>query len=317
VATAPASAKWPNSGRPANAAAAKCDHGDGAHNDEPDPDPQIDALIADEARRDALVDDIALLEEKLPGRDRRAHNGDDQQHHVIQGRVFGHAGRDQVAGDLSQRGMDHQENRDQQQAAKHQRQGKALEPPEVSRAGRRHHQQGRRRDAPALRHAQILQGQADADEFRDDGQRVQQKQVDDAECAPEAAEALKDQPRMADPGDGAKPEHHLLIDIENRDQQQQGPQKSGAVILPGLGIGAERAGVIVAHHHDQPGAHDGKQGHEAGAPPLARAGIVLADGSKGALDVADMGVIQDGRAGGGFQFGEGHDEIPMAMMMKR
>ena len=44
-------------------------HRDRANDDEKDADPQVRALITNEARRDALVDDVALLEEKLPRRD--------------------------------------------------------------------------------------------------------------------------------------------------------------------------------------------------------------------------------------------------------
>ena len=53
-------------------------HRDRADDDERDADPQIDPLVADEARRDALVDHIALLEEQLPGRHGGADDGDDQ-----------------------------------------------------------------------------------------------------------------------------------------------------------------------------------------------------------------------------------------------
>ena len=49
-----------------------------------DAEPQVGLFVVDEARRDALVDDIALLEEELPGRDRRADDGDDEQHHVAE-----------------------------------------------------------------------------------------------------------------------------------------------------------------------------------------------------------------------------------------
>ena len=47
-----------------------------------DADPQVGPLVADEARRDALVDDVALLEEQLPRRDGGADDADDQQHDV-------------------------------------------------------------------------------------------------------------------------------------------------------------------------------------------------------------------------------------------
>src|ERR1700722_16718132 len=51
---------------------------------------------------------------------------------------------------------------------------------------------------------------------------------------PELAEALEDEPRVADAGDRAEAQHHLLIDIKNRDQQRQSPQERRAVVLAGV-----------------------------------------------------------------------------------
>ena len=53
-----------------------------ANRDEDDADPQICALIRDEARGNSLVDDVALLKEQLPGRHGRADDRDDQQHNL-------------------------------------------------------------------------------------------------------------------------------------------------------------------------------------------------------------------------------------------
>lgn len=47
-------------------------HRDGADQDENDPDDEIKAFVVDETRRDAFVNHVALLEEKLPRGDRRA-----------------------------------------------------------------------------------------------------------------------------------------------------------------------------------------------------------------------------------------------------
>ena len=49
---------------------------------------------------------------------------------------------------------------------------------------------------------------------------LSKKEVDDAEGAPEFAEALEDQPGVPNPGDCTETQHHLLIDIEHRDQQR-------------------------------------------------------------------------------------------------
>jgi hypothetical protein len=61
---------------------------------------------------------------------------------------------------------------------------------------------------------------------------------------------------VADAGHGAKPNHHLLIDVQNGNQKEQGPEQRRAVVLTSLGVGAERAGIVVAHHDDQSGADD-------------------------------------------------------------
>jgi hypothetical protein len=57
---------------------------DGADRDEDNADPQIGALMRDEARGNSLVDDVALLKEQLPGCHGRADDGDDQRHHLTQ-----------------------------------------------------------------------------------------------------------------------------------------------------------------------------------------------------------------------------------------
>src|ERR1700730_2368221 len=92
----------------------------------------------------------------------------------------------------------------------------------------------------------MVERQADADELGDDRQRVEQNQVDDAEGAPKFAEALEDQPGMPDARNRTETQHHLLVDVEDRDQQRQRPQQSRAIILAGLRVGAEGTGVIVA-----------------------------------------------------------------------
>src|SRR5208337_136136 len=60
------------------------DDRDRAEDGERDSEPQIQPLIADEAGRDPLVDDIALLEEELPWRHGRADQPDDEQHHIAE-----------------------------------------------------------------------------------------------------------------------------------------------------------------------------------------------------------------------------------------
>jgi hypothetical protein len=63
---------------------------------------------------------------------------------------------------------------------------------------------------------------------------------------------------MADASDRPKAENHFLIDVENRDQQHQGPEQRGAVVLTGLG--AECTGVIVADHDNEAWSQNREQG---------------------------------------------------------
>ena len=146
--------------------------------------------------------------------------------------------------------------------------------------------------------AEIVERQGNADEFGDDGQAVEEKQVDDAEGAPELAETLEDQARMADAGHGAEPQHHFLIDVEHGNQQQQRPEQRGAVVLASLGIGPECAGVIVADHDDETWTENGEKGLEPVLPACAGTVVALPDGSEGAVDMADMGFVEDGRVRG-------------------
>ncbi len=150
-----------------------------------------------------------------------------------------------------------------------------------------------KRHAKLPRSAEKIERQSDADEFGDDGQGVEQKQVDDAEGAPELAEPLQDQPRMADARDGAESQHHLLVDVKYGDQQQQRPQQRRAVVLAGLGIGPESAGVIVADHDDETRTENGQKCLEPVLPACAGAVVSLLDGAEGALDMAEMGGVEN------------------------
>ena len=135
-----------------------------------------------------------------------------------------------------------------------------------------------------------------ADELGHDRERVQDEQIDDAEGAPELAEALEDQPCVTDAGHGAQPQHHFLIDEEHGHEQQHGPQQGGAVVLSRLRVGAEGAGIVIADHHDEAGPENREQRAHAGPPAVARRGVVMGDGAERALDVAEVRVVENGAA---------------------
>ena len=184
-----------------------------------------------------------------------------------------------------------------------------LEPAEAAGGGGRQDHARGQQHGDWLGYPEVPSGHGDPDELGDEGQRVEDEQVSDLEDTPEPAEPLDDQPGVPDPGDRAEPQHHLLIHVEHGDQQQQGPQQPGAVVLPGLPVGGERPGVVVSAHHDQPGAHDGQQRLQLGGQAGPRRGTVGRDGAERAADVAGVRVDVRVIAGGGTSDG-GHGEHP-------
>ena len=102
---------------------------------------------------------------------------------------------------------------------------------------------------------------------------------------------------MPDARDRAEAQHHLLVYEQDRDQQRQRPQQRRAVVLAGLGVGAEGAGIVVADHDDEPGTEDRQERLEARPPADPGCVIALGDGAERAANVAAMGLVQDGRGG--------------------
>src|SRR5713226_8859300 len=98
--------------------------------------------------------------------------------------------------DLRQRRMRPEQHGHEREAAEDEQQREALEAAEIAGAGSGDDDRGGGDYAQFLRQAEIVERQADADELGDDGEGVQEEEIDDAESAPELAEALEDQPRM-------------------------------------------------------------------------------------------------------------------------
>ncbi|MEY2429162.1 MAG: hypothetical protein QOJ40_2047, partial [Verrucomicrobiota bacterium] len=80
-----------------------------------------------------------------------------------------------------------------------------------------------------------------------------------------------------------------------RCEQQQHPQQAIAVVLPGLGVGGDAAGVVVADHHDDPGAQNRQQRQQPSLERAAVIGVPDADPAERAFDVAQMGAVQHRR----------------------
>ena len=95
-----------------------------------------------------------------------------------------------------------------------------------------------------------------ADKLGDEGEPVDDHEVDQRKPAPERAEPVEDGLGSAAFRHRAEAHRHLLHVVGGRDQQQQEPDQVVAIFGAGCGIGGDAAGVVVGHHHHDPGAGD-------------------------------------------------------------
>ena len=84
---------------------------------------------------------------------------------------------------------------------------------------------------------------------------------------------------MADARHCAEAHHHFLVNHQHGNEKGQGPQQAVTEVLPGLGVGGDATRVVIAHHHNEAGADDGKEGQDARTNPLSRRSVV-ADGAE-------------------------------------
>ena len=152
-------------------------------------------------------------------------------------------------------GVRDEEQRHHQQVGEHEQEHRALPEAEdpvaviaISPRPQRHRE--------VLRDTEVPEREAHADELGDDDQEVLQEKEAGLKPAPPPAEALDDQPRVANPGHRAEPDDHLLVDDQHRNQQQQDPKQAHPVRLPRLCVGADAPGIVVSHHHDQARSDD-------------------------------------------------------------
>ena len=267
----------------------------GTDHDEHDTDGEIEPFVVEETRRDALVDDVALLKEELPRRDRGADDRDDRKHDHAE-IALRQTGDEEVVGRGAERPMRDDEDRHERKTAEAERHREALEAPEVALRCGEHHARSGDGDAGEPRQAEIRECEADADEFGDDRERIEHEQIDHAERAPEFAEAFEDQTRVPDAGHDAEPQNHLLIHVQHGHEEQQRPQEARTVVLSGLRVRAECAGVVIADHHDQTRAEDREKREQFRANADPRADVVLRDRTECAVDIADVHLIERGAA---------------------
>ena len=190
--------------------------------------------------------------------------------------------------------MAEKNQRQDEKAGKQEDEHRALPAAEVAADRDAYQNRGRDRDDDHGMQAEVLAGEADAHELRADGQKVQKEYARDRVHSPEPAEALADEPRVADAGHRAQPDDHLLVDDQNRNQQDQRPEQRVAEVLAGLGVRGDAAGVVVADHDDEPRTDDRGEREEAAPPGPARRDVADADGAERALDVALVQLVEKG-----------------------
>ena len=135
-------------------------------------------FIVDPAWRDPLVDDVGLLEEQLPRRDRRSHDRDDQEHAVEvippwapgikNPRTIGPAwGWTRITSGMARKFTANEMNMKRSQLRK---------PPVAVDGDQPERGDG---DRDVRRYAEVAEGKAHADELGDDREGVQDEQVAD------------------------------------------------------------------------------------------------------------------------------------------
>ena len=257
-------------------------------------DHRVGLFVAEPARRDALVDDIGLLEEELPGSNGGSDHRDDQQGRVgAQATLY--AGDEESGDHLPRVRMAQHRQRKHQKAREKKHEHRSFPAAEVACDRDAYEQQRGHRDNHCRIQAEMLARHADAHEFRADGQEIEQEDPRHRVPAPEPAESLADEACIADAGHRTETYHHLLVHDEDRDQKQESPQQRVTEVLAGLGIGRDAAGVVVADHDDDAGADDGEERQDAAAPCAARRDVAGANGAERAVDVAEMHLVEHRR----------------------
>jgi len=140
----------------------------------------IGPFVVDPAWRDPLVDDVGLLEEQLPGRNRRSDDGDDQEHRRRGHPTLGSWDQEPVQ-DRAGVGMDQDHQRDGEEVHHDEDEHETL--PAAEAAARRYGDEPERGDGDrdVGRDAEVGESEAHSDELGDDREEIQDKQVADGE----------------------------------------------------------------------------------------------------------------------------------------
>jgi hypothetical protein len=147
-------------------------------------------------------------------------------------------------------------------------------------------------DRRVAAHSEVAEAEGDAGELGNDDEKVDHEQVAEGEGAPAPPEPLVDEPGVPGPGHSAEAAHHLLVDEKGAGQDHQQPQEPQPVVLAGLGIGGDAAGVVVGHEHDHAWSHDREQRQGTPAQRAPRAGVGRRHAAERADDVAAVRPVE-------------------------
>ncbi len=131
---------------------------------------------------------------------------------------------------------------------RHQRAFPGRVAPQGQRASHEHHPD---RDREPGRQPEIQTARLDGDEFRDQRQHVAEHKVGHREIAPERAETLENEFRVAAMGRDAKPHRHLLHHVgHDEGEQDERDEEADPVGGAGRRVG-DHAGAVILAQHDQ------------------------------------------------------------------
>src|ERR1700674_486412 len=119
--------------------------------------------------------------------------------------------------------MAQKDERQDQKAGEEEDEHRTLPAPEVPGHGYADENEGSDRNHDVGAQTKVSARKAHPDELGADREEVQQEQVTDREPTPKAAEPFDDQLGVPHSRDGPEAHHHLLVDDQDRDQQDQRP----------------------------------------------------------------------------------------------
>src|SRR5579863_1251009 len=221
--------------------------GDGENGGEQSAEKSIEAAGVDVARLHAFIHDRALLKEKHPGGDGGADGGEDQQQNLVAAAAGKRLPGEHGVADGVPIGA-RQNRRGNKKAVEDGEAERNSFPGPIAASG-----DGGDDDDERATHgdggtnSEKAQTSPNADEFRDESEKIAENQITHGEKAPKFSEAIEDQFGVAAMRDGSEAHRHFLDDeAHNKSEHDEGNEEADAVARAVRGVGQHAGGIVLA-----------------------------------------------------------------------